>query len=205
MAACQRCGGPKEIGSRGRKYCDECRRVIADSSAQMESERGRRRHLASIEARVEAGDRIARQTVTAPRGQKWCARCQEFRPETSFPRNGERLAAYCKPCQRAYNAERRLRINFGITWDEYDLLFACQDGRCAICGGRPRKYNLSVDHCHQTGEIRGLLCSKCNHKLLGSANDNPERLRRAADYLEEFAPREVFGRPRYVPGSDGAA
>ncbi len=92
-------------------------------------------------------------------------------------------------------------LNFGLTWDEYDMLLACQDHRCAICGGKPRKHALSVDHDHNTGEVRGLLCSRCNHKLLGSANDDPARLRKAADYLETYGPREVFGRPRYVPGS----
>jgi len=96
--------------------------------------------------------------------------------------------------------ERRLRLTFGLTWDEYDFLLGCQGGVCAICSGRPRKYALAVDHDHKTGEIRGLLCSRCNHKLLGSANDDPARLRKAADYLEEFGPREVFGQRRFIPG-----
>lgn len=206
LSACRRCGGPKESGVRGGKYCSECRRVIGDSSQQMEQERSRRRARRELIGRLQGGDRIARRTGDAPEGQKWCARCQEFRLLSSFsPRASGGQAPYCKPCQRAYGTERRLKLNFGITWDEYDLMLACQDGRCAICGGKPRKYNLSVDHDHKTGEIRGLLCSRCNHKLLGSANDDPARLRRAANYLEEFGPREVFGEARFVPGYGGAA
>src|SRR6185369_8650939 len=104
------------------------------------------------------------------------------------------------PCQRFYNTERRIRIVFGMSWDDYEMLLACQDGRCAICGGRPRRSLLAIDHDHKSGEIRGLLCSRCNHKLLGAANDDPARLRKAADYLEQFGPREVFGEPRYAPG-----
>lgn len=89
---------------------------------------------------------------------------------------------------------------FGIDLDEYDLILSAQDGRCAICNGVPRTRRLSVDHNHRTGEIRGLLCSRCNHKLLGSANDSADRLRKAADYLDSANVTDVFGTPRYVPG-----
>ncbi len=120
---------------------------------------------------------------------------------TSFPARKDRArAAYCTPCQRSYNQERRTLLQYGLTWDEYEQLLACQEYRCAICRGTPRRNALSIDHDHKTGEVRGLLCSRCNHRLLGSANDDPTRLRRAADYLEEFGPREVFGRRRFVPG-----
>lgn len=199
MKACARCGGPKELGTRGGKYCAECRRVMADVSAQAEHERARRKRLAEHEAN---GTRITRRTKDVPDGMKWCARCQDFRPLTSFParKAGGKPAAYCRPCQRAYNRERNTRIKFGLDADDYEMILACQDYRCAICGGRPRKYALAVDHDHTTGEIRGLLCSRCNHKLLGAANDDPARLRAAADYLEAYGPRDVFGEPRFVPG-----
>lgn len=206
MVACARCGGAKDLGVRGGKYCTECRRVIADAGAQMEHERSRRKSVLKVQRRLAEGERISRRRLDVPDGQKWCARCQEFRALSSFPARGTdgKKTSYCIPCQRAYNMERRLRIQFGLSWDEYDLLLACQDGRCAICRGRPRKYNLSVDHDHQTGEIRGLLCSKCNHKLLGSANDNADLLLRAVAYLTDFGPREVFGQPRFVPGYGSA-
>lgn len=68
-----------------------------------------------------------------------------------------------------------------------------QAGKCAVCGdgngqiqkstGRTRR--LHVDHDHRTGKIRALLCSKCN-AALGSANDDPRRLRDLAEYLECF-------------------
>lgn len=206
IASCQRCQGPKEPGIRGGKYCAECRRIIADSTQHAEYERGRRRNLANIAAKIAAGEPVKSRTKDAPAGQKWCARCQEFRPHSSFSKRadggGGGFAPYCKPCQRSYNRERWIRVNFGLTWDEYEQLLACQDFRCAICGGKPRKNALSVDHDHKTGEIRGLLCSRCNHRLLGSANDDPARLRKAADYLEQYGPREVYGQPRYVPGFD---
>lgn len=202
LTACQRCGGDKELGTRGGKYCGECRRVIADSSEQREAERGRRRWLTKVADKAASGQRISVRTKDAPEGTKWCARCQDFRALTSFGarKNQKKLPSYCLPCQRAYNQERRLTLIFGLTWDDYEAILAQQDGRCAICRGKPRKFALSVDHDHKTGEIRGLLCSRCNHRLLGSANDDAERLRRAAEYLEEFAPRQVFGGVRRAPG-----
>lgn len=200
MAPCKRCGGQKDHGIRGGRFCAECKLLHADTTTQLEHERGRRRSRREVEAKLATGTRVSRRS-DAPDGQKWCARCQDFRPLTSFPsRSGSGTTSYCRPCQRFYNSERRIKLIYGITWDEYELLLACQDDRCAICGGRPRKNLLAVDHDHKTGEIRGLLCSRCNHKLLGAANDDPVRLRKAADYLEQYAPREVFGDPKYVPG-----
>lgn len=202
VTPCKSCGGDKEPGVRGSKYCAACRELMADTHQQYEIERTRRKVIARRTERLAAGERIVRRDDAKP-GQKWCPRCQTFKPHNSFnPRKDSAtgLNAYCKPCQRSYNRERRMRVFYGLTYDEFDLLLACQDGRCAICGGRPRKHGLAVDHDHKTGEIRGLLCSRCNHRLLGSANDDPARLRKAADYLEEFGPREVFGAPRFIPG-----
>ena len=66
----------------------------------------------------------------------------------------------------------------------YDRLFDAQEGTCAICGAAPDKRRLAIDHNHQTGATRGLLCYSCNI-MLGYATDDPERLRRAADYLDD--------------------
>lgn len=60
-------------------------------------------------------------------------------------------------------------------------LKADQGGKCAIC---PNGLAYAVDHCHTTGKVRGYLCSHCN-LMLGHAQDNPEVLRRAAQYLED--------------------
>ena len=65
-------------------------------------------------------------------------------------------------------------------------MLAAQGGGCAICGGQQTtkgKNELSVDHCHTTGMVRGLLCNKCN-QALGLSDDEPGRLRMMADYIE---------------------
>lgn len=207
MAACKNCGGPKELGVRGGKFCAVCREKIQDASAQIDRERRRRKRVAEIQQKLDDGELVLRHPVTFREGDKWCPRCQDYRPKDAFPTRTDtkKHAAYCRPCQKAYNQERRLKLHYGIDWDEYEFLLAAQDYRCAICQGRPRKHTLAVDHDHKTGEIRGLLCSRCNHRLLGSANDDPARLRRAADYLEQFHPREVFGESRFIPGFGGTA
>lgn len=73
------------------------------------------------------------------------------------------------------------RRTYGLTQGGYAELQAIHGGRCAICGD-PAKDALNVDHCHDTGTVRGLLCEKCNLGL-GLFADDPERLRAAAEYL----------------------
>ena len=59
-----------------------------------------------------------------------------------------------------------------------------QGGRCAICRGLPRKNRLAVDHSHDESlAVRGLLCKRCNHDLLGAAHDSIELLKAAIEYL----------------------
>jgi hypothetical protein len=74
-------------------------------------------------------------------------------------------------------------------------MLAAQGGVCAVC----RKLNpdrlgrrLHVDHCHETGRVRGLLCTLCNNAI-GQAGESPERLRALATYLEERGPLSQSG------------
>lgn len=83
-----------------------------------------------------------------------------------------------------------LSKNYGLSLGEYDALLQKQGGVCAICGqdepsahGRTGKqFRLAVDHCHETGIVRGLLCQKCN-RAVGLFGDNPILLRKAISYL----------------------
>lgn len=78
----------------------------------------------------------------------------------------------------------RLKYRFGITLDEYNAILVSQNGGCAICGQPPGVKRLHVDHDHATGKVRGVLCGPCNHAL-GLMKDDPERLRKAATYIEQ--------------------
>jgi hypothetical protein len=85
-----------------------------------------------------------------------------------------------------------LKKHFGITLDDYNLILEQQNNVCAICGKPEHIFNsrtqktlsLSVDHCHTTGKIRGLLCSHCNHAI-GKFNDDVELLQKAIEYLKK--------------------
>jgi Recombination endonuclease VII len=68
---------------------------------------------------------------------------------------------------------------YGITLDDYRMMVSQQEGRCRIC----TEYKpLVVDHCHDTGKVRGLLCSQCN-RAMGLFGDDPIRLQSAVQYL----------------------
>jgi hypothetical protein len=77
---------------------------------------------------------------------------------------------------------RRLR-KYGISEEEYDAMLRRQRGLCGICKRKPGKRRLCVDHDHETGQVRGLLCHKCNCGI-GFYRDDPRLTRAAAAYLE---------------------
>lgn len=83
---------------------------------------------------------------------------------------------------------------FGITAADYHRMEAEQGGKCAIpgCGGTGsiKGGRLCVDHNHETGKVRGLLCGHCN-LILGHAKDSPERLEAAAKWLREEGWKKV--------------
>lgn len=75
---------------------------------------------------------------------------------------------------------------YGLTIDEYNALFEKQHGKCAICGGDgsgSKNDKLYIDHDHNTGRVRGLLCGRCNFAL-GHFDDDVERMKQAILYLE---------------------
>lgn len=84
--------------------------------------------------------------------------------------------------------ERALIRKYGISVAERDAMSLAQNGRCKICDGEPdgRWKKLHVDHCHKTGKVRGLLCSKCNSGI-GYFRDNPVTLTAAIAYLKGHA------------------
>ena len=107
------------------------------------------------------------------------------------------LRPYCKECtskrrkqllSKETIRQRNLEKNFGKgALDVYRDLFEAQQGVCSICS-RPengRYKHLSIDHDHDTGKIRGLLCNNCNRGL-GLLKDSPELLRKAARYVENY-------------------
>lgn len=133
---------------------------------------------------------------------KVCRDCDKIKPSAEFNRDKssrDGIANYCKECHRARNKaywkkfdrkqerhqlqwERLILDRYGLTPDDYAAMSEKQGNVCAICKqSGPR---LAVDHDHETGAIRALLCKGCN-VALGSMRDNPELMNAAAEYLRK--------------------
>lgn len=98
--------------------------------------------------------------------------------------NPEKVSTTKKVCRKK-KPERVLAANlkkYNLTIVGYNALLLAQDGCCAICRKPPEKHRLSVDHDHETGRVRGLLCGNCN-AMLGHAHDNVQTLELAIKYL----------------------
>lgn len=94
-----------------------------------------------------------------------------------------------RDANRQYNSDRQrqyqIKAKYGMSLEDYEVMFEAQGRVCAICGTdnpHNRWKVFAIDHCHETGEIRGLLCNKCNRGI-GLLDDDPDRLTAAADYL----------------------
>ena len=112
----------------------------------------------------------------------WCKECH-YAYQNEKRRNTPKTAASRK-ARYAYNIQRK----YGITIEQYDEMFEAQDGRCAICGkpetrehkGVPMR--LCVDHNHDTGEVRKLLCFKCNFAI-GLIYEDHDILLKLSNYI----------------------
>lgn len=141
---------------------------------------------------------------------KTCSRCGDSKPLSEFKtylHKGEpRPASRCIACMRLVAKERYLEIKqdpellaeakrknkayflasqYGLSPEQYASMLKKSKGRCDICRREPdgRWKTLYVDHCHQTGRVRGLLCYRCNRKLLPLLEEDLNLIQRAIAYL----------------------
>ncbi len=132
--------------------------------------------------RQEAMGRAAFPQGRVPAGCKWCLGCGEVKPYSEWHRNSsssDGLATRCKACRAIAGRASHLKRQYGITEAERDEMIASQRGLCVICLKAPA---VQVDHCHETGKVRGVLCFNCN-SAIGKLGDDPDALRRAIAYL----------------------
>lgn len=121
-----------------------------------------------------------------------CARCRSRGANEYKKKWNARHAEYRRKWQRAYNARNakkiraaRLLKTYGITESDYETLLASQGGLCPI-GGHPLVKPV-VDHDHDTGKVRGILCALCNASIGGL--DTEQKLLGAIEYLRKHARR----------------
>lgn len=124
-------------------------------------------------------------------------RCRECNDQLRKEREERKFG---KQGRLNYIAKRSRKCNvknmYGLEWKEYEALKELQDHKCEICKMEIQDYfetknppgdrgEIVIDHCHDTGRVRGLLCKTCNSGL-GFFKDNPEFLRNAAAYIEKI-------------------
>lgn len=119
--------------------------------------------------------------------EKPCSRCKVVKPVDEFygeRRNRDGKQSTCKVCFDARQTTSTMRRKYGLQEGDYERLLTTQQGLCKVCAGPPDRARLVVDHCHRTGQVRGLLCDRCN-RLLGVADDDQDLLRAAVAYLKQ--------------------
>lgn len=157
------------------KRCPQCSTLKALDEYPINPRNSTGRHSyckpCSIERKKASNARVRQRIGDAAYSARQVAYKKTYRK-----RHPERLTA-------AYRHQSLKK--FGLTCEEYDKLFASQDGLCAICREAEPKKRLAIDHSHATGALRGLLCSRCN-TALGLFADDIGRLIAASDYLRSF-------------------
>lgn len=129
-----------------------------------------------------------------------CKKCGEVKDIEEFVTNKtckEGKAHTCKVCDAKRRKKHRednpdmfrdttYKYLYGISLEDYNTMFKEQEGKCAGCGKHQLDLNhrLVVDHCHTSGEVRGLLCNQCN-SVLGYVYDDPKTLKNLIKYLEK--------------------
>jgi hypothetical protein len=114
--------------------------------------------------------------------EKKCIACQE---SFIIKNNYAKAQKYCSiDCQYVH-------IKYGVCQYKHEDLLISSNYKCSICGKEEtnidkrtnKTYTLSIDHCHKTNKVRGVLCSNCNTGL-GSFKDNISNLNKAIEYLK---------------------
>ncbi len=123
--------------------------------------------------------------------RKVCKNCNVAKDINEFRRFVKNQKTYprpfCKECSKAEWFKQDLWKHYRIRLSEYEALYKAQGGNCACCGIHEStfKRNLHVDHDHETGIVRGLLCTQCNPGI-GYFKHSIERLEMAIGYLNKF-------------------
>jgi hypothetical protein len=141
--------------------------------------------------------------TTQTTGTKTCTKCGITKDITEFYKRGGKISPntrhnHCKECTKSRVQTRHkenpllqrnndLKRLYGITQQDYDRMIAEQNHQCAICKttdpkGRHKSNYFVVDHCHNTGKVRKLLCHNCN-TALGLVGDNIDTLQKMIQYL----------------------
>jgi len=135
--------------------------------------------------------KVVRDHSWIPDGFRWCSSCEQPVAHEDFARSRNTRSGFgsrCKPCKSAADSAAYFYRRYKLTQRAVAEIRAAQGDSCAICGD-PEPQHL--DHDHDTGGIRQLLCQRCNHGL-GLFRDDPYLLHLAAFYVEGHSQRQAL-------------
>jgi hypothetical protein len=117
---------------------------------------------------------------------KLCTNCGQTKPHSEFNKNTTKpdgFQSFCRPCQREHN----FLGTYNLTLEEIDAMLVVQNNQCTICFTPfTEEKPPNVDHCHTSGKVRSMLCTKCN-TALGLVDEDPAKMKRMIDYIENHA------------------
>lgn len=178
LKRCAKCKELKPLSTSKKRVASWCNQCCSKANAK----RQKLRRIARLGSPVQ------------PIGDRRCKVCSVTKPMTEFYKDNGSVSGfrtYCKACSTKEAYRGRLKAVFGMTTKQYNILLRMQDNACAICS-TPFTKTPNVDHDHETGEIRALLCSPCNHGL-GNFKDDSNRLAMASAYIQLFHRRRGKG------------
>ncbi len=113
---------------------------------------------------------------------KTCNRCFKSKPTGMFYKRAVLKGGHMLHCKECSESDQRL-IRYRLDDKAYEALLQSQDYSCGVCT-KPLSdvKKIAIDHCHETGDIRGILCSPCN-VAIGMLGDNISGLQKAIKYL----------------------
>ena len=137
---------------------------------------------------------------------KQCSRCRLEKDQSLFNVDRGRrdgLQPRCKSCQSLSNKESKakkdplelkkrqykanIKYMYGVSIEWVEERLAAHNNKCKVCGTKMKLYTntVAIDHCHETGEVRDIVCKKCN-TAMGQFRDDPKLIAKAIDYLTEM-------------------
>jgi len=171
---CKSCGIPFRVVRNRSTFCS--RKCANPQNAQVRAFK-RPTLFGEVEGCLECGRLVTGRHKSA----RYCSPACVKRFHQRKQREKHQRRNHKTPHAARANAVQR---EYGLSWDQYLAMVAAQGGRCSICSEHPsgRRSSLHVDHCHKTGRVRGLLCSKCNAGI-GMFGDDARLLSAAIRYL----------------------